>query len=50
MASYRRPLSKNELRQIRLHRRRIFSVCAVAVCLVLGVLVGLLYLMHYMKP
>jgi hypothetical protein len=50
MASYRRPLSKNELRLIRLHRMRIFCVCALAIGFVLVGMGSLLYLMYSLKP
>jgi len=50
MASYRRPLSKNELRQIRRQKTRIVAWCGVAVCCTLAAITGLLYLMYKMKP
>jgi len=50
MAGYSRPLSRNELRQIRRQKQRIFFWSAAAVCFVLTALVGLLYLMHNTRP
>jgi len=50
MASYKRPFSKSELRQIRRQKRRIFVWCAVALFLCLAALSGMLYIMYAMNP
>ena len=50
MAGYKRPLSKNELRQIRRQRWRIISVCAFVVILALVAVSGIIYVMYSVKP
>ncbi len=50
MAGYSRPLSKGELRFIKMQRRRIIVWCGVVVVLVLTALIGVLWLMSNSGP
>jgi hypothetical protein len=45
MASYKRPLSKAELRFIRRQKVRIIVWCGVLVCFVLAVMIGMFLLL-----
>ena len=46
VAGYRRPLSQNELRQIRREKRRVFFWCALVIMFATAGVAGLIYLLY----
>jgi len=50
MAGYRRPLSRNELQQIRRQKMRVIFVCALGTLIALGAVSGVIYLLYKTTP
>ena len=50
MAGYRRPLSRNELQQIRRQKMRVIFFCALGTLLASGAVSGAIYLLYTTTP